>query len=42
MVIPDRTESTGKSNTTMDFEILNAMVWNGFSWLKLWPCGARL
>jgi hypothetical protein len=41
MVIPDRTKRTGKSNTTMDFENFNVMVWSGFSWLNLASWGAR-
>jgi hypothetical protein len=36
-----RTKCIGKSNTTVDFDNLNVIVLNGFSWLKLASCGAR-
>jgi hypothetical protein len=42
IMVIDRTKRTGKSNTTVDFETLNVMVWNGFSWLKIASCGTRL
>lgn len=42
MVIADRAKRTRKINTTMGFETMNVMLWNGFSWIKIASCDPRL